>query len=131
YLTVLRIVCAAIGIAIGFGFAIQAFMDPARIMEHVVDGVVSLVLGLSQGFVWVTVIFGWVEYRGVYGRNGSKATRSWTPAELPELPNHLTRISRSEPIVSIVFSVLLVGWFSFFAEYFGVWRLAESGGRSV
>jgi len=131
YVTVLRIVWIAIGIAVGVGFAIQAFMGPGQVLEHFVDGIVSLMLGLAQGFVWVTVIFGVIEYRGMNGRTGAKAEHAWSPADLPELPDHLNRINRSEPIVSIVFSALLVAWFSFSVEYFGIWRLAEDSTRSV
>jgi hypothetical protein len=130
YISVLRIVWAAIGIALGVMFVIEAVMDPTNVLDHFVDGLVTIVLGLIQGFAWVTVIFGVLEYTGARKPVGKKAESAWRPSDLPQLPDDKKRISPAEPIASIIFSVLFVVLFSYSIELLGVWRLA-GGDRTV
>ncbi|TYP73019.1 HAAS signaling domain-containing protein [Paenibacillus methanolicus] len=130
YITVLRIVWTAIGIALGVMFMIESFMDPTNILDHFIDGIVSIVIGLMQGFAWVTVVFGVIEYTGAQKAKGKNAEQVWKPSDLPQLPDNKSRISPAEPIASIIFSVLFVVLFSYSIDLLGVWRFA-GGDRMV
>ncbi len=130
YISVLRIVWAAIGIALGVMFVIEAVMDPTNLLDHFVDSLIAIIMGLTQGFAWVTVIFGVLEYTGAQKTSGKKAEQAWKPSELPQLPDDRKRISASEPVASIVLSVLFVVLFSYSIELLGVWRFG-GGERTV
>ncbi len=130
YVSVLRIVWAAIGIALGIMFVIEGVMDPTNLLDHFVESLVTILLGLIQGFAWVTVIFGVLEYTGARKPIGKKAEQPWKPSDLPQLPDDKGRISPAEPIASIIFSVLFVVLFSYSIDLLGVWRLA-GGDRTV
>lgn len=130
YVSVLRIVWAAIGIALGVMFVIEAVMEPTHVLDHFVDGLVTIIMGLTQGFAWVTVIFGILEYTGARKPVGKKAEPDWRPSDLPQLPDDKQRISAAEPIGSIIFSILFVVLFSYSIDLLGVWRIT-GGERTV
>jgi hypothetical protein len=130
YISVLRIVWIAIGIALGVMFMIESIMDPTNVLDHFIDGIVSVVIGLTQGFAWVTVVFGILEYTGAQKARGKKTEQAWKPSDLPQLPQYKSRISPAEPIASIIFSVLFVVLFSYSTDLLGVWRFTD-GERTV
>lgn len=132
YLSVLRIVLISIGIAMTVVFAIDTIMNPLKILDHFVSNLVSFIMGCFQGFAWVTIIFGLMEYTGVKkDQLGIKRAHKWTPSDLSPLPDQRNRIKRSDPIASIVFTVLFLVLFSFSIDLFGVWRLAEGDSSTV
>src|SRR5690606_27870445 len=116
YVSVLKIVWAAIGIALGVMFVIEGVMEPTNLLDHFVDSLVAILLGGIQGFAWVTAVFGVLEYTGAQKSDGKKTEQAWKPSELPQLPDDRKRISASEPIASIILSVLFVVLFSYSIE---------------
>lgn len=122
YLLVMKIVLISIGIAMAVIFAIETTLNPANIMEYFVDGLVSFLFGCFQGFAWVTIIFGIIEYAGIDKEKlGIKGVLGWKPSDLPLLPDHRTDIKISTPISSIVFNILFMVMFTFSIDQLGRW----------
>lgn len=123
YLTILKIVLASIGIAMTAVFIIDTILDPTNISGHFVDNIVSFLFGCFQGFAWVTVTFAILEYSGINdtAKLGLSKAEAWKPSQLPSLPDDHTRIKRSEPIASIIFTIIIAGLFIVSVDKFGVW----------
>ncbi|GGG15122.1 hypothetical protein GCM10010912_69410 [Paenibacillus albidus] len=132
YLSVLKIVVIAITIAMTALFSVESIVNPTHVLDQFVSYIVDLIISLFQGFTWVTLIFGVAEYKGVHrSKQKSKTSPSWEPTQLPPLPTQLTRIKRSDPIASIIFTILFAALFLFSLELFGVWFFQEGGPRVV
>ncbi|QWU15263.1 hypothetical protein SAMN04487895_10875 [Paenibacillus sophorae] len=132
YLAVLKIVLLSIGIALTVASAFQMFTDPMDALGHFLDFLASLFMGFIQGFAWVTLAFGLIEYsRAKRIRTGIRAKSAWKPADLPPLPDHRLSIKRSNPIASLILTILLGLLFTSSLNLFGVWHLPESGSMKI
>lgn len=66
YIFVLKLVLLAIFIAITVGILINHFFElRTTITSLVIEYLINLISALSQGFVWVTITFAILEYKGV------------------------------------------------------------------
>lgn len=127
YLTVLKIVVAAIAIAMTVLFVIDVIFTPDEMLKHVASNFASFIGGSVQGFVWVTIIFAIIEYSGWRkGTFGLEKEGGWKPLDLPHLPEHRIQIKRSDPIASIIVNILCAALFAFAIDLLGVWRLGDS-----
>ncbi|MDT3428970.1 hypothetical protein J2Z22_004566 [Paenibacillus forsythiae] len=132
YLAVLKIVLLSIGIASTIASAVQMISEPVDALGHFLDYLASLFIGGVQGFTWVTLAFGLIEYFGVKRiRTGMEARNAWRPSDLPPLPDHRLRIRRSDPAFSLVFTILLGLLFTSSLNLFGVWHFPESGSMQI
>ncbi|AIQ14248.1 HAAS signaling domain-containing protein [Paenibacillus durus] len=132
YLSVLKIVLFSIGIALTVASVFQMFTDPMDALGHFLDYLASLFIGFIQGFAWVTIAFGLIEYAGAKRIRMRKGARSaWRPADLPPLPDQRLSIKRSDPIASLIFTILLGLLFTSSLNLFGVWHLPESGSMKI
>lgn len=132
YLTILKIVFSALAIAMMVVFSIQAFLDPAQILDHFLESLLSFITGSLQAFAWVTGIFGLIEYRGEVKENMLRSDgQPWGLADLPALPEEESRIPRSEPTASIIFLVLFLALLAFALPLFGVWVIQDGASRLV
>ena len=131
YLTTLKIVLVSIAIGFSVLFAIQVIVTPDGVLERFTDYLVSLFSAGAQGFVWVTVIFALIEFRKRKNAAGTADSPvDWKPADLPEIPDEQSRIKLSDPIASIIFTVLFTVVCVYSIELLGIWRLHE-GERTV
>ncbi|REK75141.1 HAAS signaling domain-containing protein [Paenibacillus paeoniae] len=85
----------------------------------------SLIEAGMQGFVWVTVIFGLLEYKGIREDGLSSGKKAWRPSDLAPIPHSELQIKRLEPVFSIIFTVLfgivLISspeWISIYVSYY-------------
>ena len=132
YLTVLKIVMGALGIAMLVVFLIQTLSAPDQIIAHFGDSLSTLLMGWLQAFAWVTIIFGVFDYTGGQKiRKELETIREWNPTDLPQLPDTQNHIPRSDPIASIIFTVLFIVLFSFSIHLFGLWVFSEHSGTIV
>lgn len=122
YLTVLKIVLVVISIVAVVGYCIEVIFDPITTStEGIISGALrSMFEGLFQGFAWVTIAFGIIEYTGAK-RKVVKHQCEWKVSDLKEFPHPKSNIKRSDPIISIIFTVLLTMIFTYSIEYFAVW----------
>ncbi|MFS0724558.1 HAAS signaling domain-containing protein [Paenibacillus sp. 1P07SE] len=126
YMAVLKIVLFTVLSIMSVIFAVEVILEPAETMHHLVEYTLSLLAAGVQGFAWVTVIFAFLEYRGVGAWDVTgKREEDWEPADLPPLTEGKLEIKRSEPIVGIVFSVLILVavWYS--PQWIGIHRFLD------
>lgn len=101
YVMVLKVVGASILLGLTVAFFLQLAFNPAGIMELFANYVVNLVLGLVQGFAWVTFAFALIDHYGGLRKTGKGKTRkAWSPADLPPVPDPKLDIKASEPIAA-------------------------------
>lgn len=122
YWSVLRIVLYSIAVALGIVYIIDFFTSPEPTAEQLLEYFVSLLSVATQAFVWVTVIFAYIEYRGT--RQVPKD--AWKPADLPVIPDPASQIKPIEPVLGIIFSILFNVLFTFSIDLIGVYRLNET-----
>lgn len=122
YISVLKIVLMAIGIAMVVLFIIQTVRQPELVLDHFVNSLGSFLDAGFQGFAWVTIGFGLSEYYGLRNKDGDlTAGKEWKVSDLPEIPDARNKISRSDPIVGIIFTVLGAALIVFSFDLIGVW----------
>lgn len=107
YILVLKIVGFAvtlgITISLGIGFLFNA---PSTFGSFFTQLAGTLFSAYAQAFAWVTITFWIIEWQ--QKRRGVDAPlEPWSLDSLPEIPSSSTIIPRSEPIVSLVFLVLV------------------------
>ncbi|SFG15819.1 hypothetical protein [Sporolactobacillus nakayamae] len=126
YWTVLKIVLAVTEIAVGVTFAIQVLVSPTNLLKEFVDALISGVSSGMNGFAIVTIIFALYEFsqRDNSGRAGGKK-KNWSPKSLPDIPDSKKEIKRSESIIGIVFSILLMVLFVYSSHLIGIYHLAD------
>ncbi|MNZ82450.1 hypothetical protein D3C78_1011480 [compost metagenome] len=123
YWTILKIVLVSIAISMTVVFMIETITDSSQALNHIVDYIAAIFETSMQGFAWVTIVFGIIEYSGL----GSKklgmdaATKSWKPSMLTAIPDPSTRIKKSDPIAGIIFTIFFGIIFMFALELIGVY----------
>lgn len=122
YWAVLRIVLYSVAVALGIAYMVDFFTSSDPTGEQLLEYFVSLLSVGIHGFAWVTVIFAYIEYRGA--RQVSKDP--WKPSDLPAIPEPATRIKPIEPVLGILFSVLIFVLFTFSIDLIGVHRFHET-----
>lgn len=126
YVSVLKIVCAAVLIGMTVVFAVELMINPAGALQQAGHYVLSLFLSITQAAAWVTIGFGVAEYTG--GRKDArKEAADWHPSQLEPLPEQGSRIPRSGPVAEMVFSVLIMLLFSSALPLFGVIHAGDNG----
>jgi hypothetical protein len=122
YLTVLKAVAMAIGIAFVVLLFLGLIQQPMNAVESITNTLTSFFGAVFQGLAWVTFIFALVEFNtNKTHRNKLKEANTWNLKDLPEVPDKKTRISRGETITGIIFTVLFAAVFLFSPELWGVW----------
>ncbi|RED59327.1 HAAS signaling domain-containing protein [Cohnella lupini] len=131
YMTTLKIVLISIAIGLTCIFTIETIFAPIEVLENFVDYIVSLISVGAQGLGVVTIIFALIDYsqRKNAVVNGEK-TKGWKPSDLPQIPDRNKQIKLSEPITSIIFTVLFTVICLYSVDLLGVWR-SHDGDRSV
>ncbi|MDF2699784.1 MAG: hypothetical protein K0Q49_1340 [Haloplasmataceae bacterium] len=99
YIYTLKIVVIAIVIGISVSAMVGLFSD--NLAKIFINYIPNLISALTQGFIWVTVIFAIFEYTKV-DLNYDK--EKWSPKKLQPIPQKKARISRGETIFGIVIS---------------------------
>ncbi len=120
YLSILKIVFAALGIAMLVLFVVQTVQTPPQALDHFIGALGTLFSAYIQTFAWVTVIFAIFEYTGAM-KGKIDEVDDWKPSDLPPLPDAERRIGRADPIAGIVFTILFVALVSYALNLFGVW----------
>ncbi|WP_010098333.1 HAAS signaling domain-containing protein [Ornithinibacillus scapharcae] len=125
FILVLKIVLISVGITLVGAFAIKTVINPVEILDHFIEFIVSTVTAIPQALGWVTLGFALGEYYGGFKAGDLKLDKNWMPSMLPPIPHPKKTIKRSEPIIAIVFYVILMGMFGFSSNYFGIFRFSD------
>jgi len=140
YIFVLKIVLAAVGIGLLIASAIQVVQGDlggrdvvSQIWSTFASILGNIWSGILSSFAAVTIVFALVEH---YSSNEDlkKMERElheghlpWSPDSLPAVPVEKLRIKRSDPIVSIIFSLIFLVIINTMPELFGLYRQGSSG----
>jgi hypothetical protein len=93
-----------------------------------VDMLVTIIQGVIQGSLWVTLVFAVLERSGVNEGMMPFAKKEWSLDDLPNLPvSNKSKISRGETIFSIFFTVLFTALFYFQPQLAGIYIKGENG----
>ncbi|WP_042144487.1 hypothetical protein [Paucisalibacillus sp. EB02] len=131
FLIVLKIVLISMFAGLGIVFVIQIIIDPVEILDHFVGLIVTLVTAIPQVVGWVTLVFALVDYYGGVQTKDLGLDKTWHPSMLSAIPDPRRRIKRSEPIVGIIFYVIVMVFFAFSSNFFGVYVFNDGGFREV
>ncbi|MDX8044518.1 hypothetical protein SH601_00835 [Gracilibacillus sp. S3-1-1] len=119
YMLILKIILSVTFVSITLSFVIQSILNPINILDHFIEFIVGIVIALPQVIGWTTLGFGLAEY---FGKVKEKDLQSeWKPADLAPIPDEKKQIKRYEPIIGIIFSLLLLILFVFSQDYLGIW----------
>lgn len=126
YFTVLKIVIISIIISLTAVFVIDFFLDPSQVLNSFIDYMGSLFNVALQGFAWVTIIFGIIEYAGVKTPKISQdPKKDWKPSMLQPIPHSKAQIKLSEPITGIIFTIIFLVLFTVSDHLLGIIRFNE------
>jgi hypothetical protein len=133
YILVLKIVLGSILLAVSVGYVLyQIFSaNEINIFNNIINYLGSLMDAALQGLVWVTGIFAILEYKGVKTDKDNLKGDTWRISDLPEIPENKAVISKTESVVSIIFSTIFVIVLYFAPQYFGVYILDKSSGYTI
>jgi hypothetical protein len=110
YWLVLRIVLAAVTFGVIVAMSIQLVVQPPENVWQAFGDVFGSIWQSAVGaFGMVTLIFALNErYNHAVDAKLPNLDEDWKPADLPQITSTSLRIPRSEPIVSIVFTLILM-----------------------
>lgn len=130
YLIILKIVLLSIAAGLTISFVLQSILQPLETLEHFVHYLVNLFSAGLQGFAWVTIVFALIEYWGVGSEKLEMDThKGWSPSKLPPIPDPKVQIRPLEPIIGMVWAVLVLMLLTFSPQFLGAIHL--SGGQPV
>jgi hypothetical protein len=130
YMTALKVVLLAVVAAMTVLFVIDTITSTASAgFEHLLSYFVSLFSVGAICFVWITLIFAWIDYRqkGNSGIEDRLKNKSWTPSSLPPIPDRNEKRKMSEPVTGILLTVLFTVICVYATELIGVWRFSDEG----
>lgn len=125
YILVLKIVITTLAIGISASFVIQFIVEPVSILDIFIHSIVSIVTSIPAAFGWTTLGFAIAERYSTIKAEDLRFEKAWTPRDLPSIPNVKGKINRSEPIIGIILYTIMILFFTFSMDYFGVWIFRE------
>lgn len=132
YIKILNIVLFSVGIGMLVVSAIQTVIEPLTILEQFVQFIVQVMSALVQAFAWVTLSFAIVEYSNRAAVKKLGQPSEWKPSMLSPIPDSSVHIKKSDPIVSIIFTVLFAVIFVRSVELIGTFfNPIENGWKVV
>ena len=132
YTLVLKIVLSAVGIGLLIAKSIQLASQEFEYVWEAFAGLIgSLYQGLLSAFAVVTLIFILIEQFG--GQeieaeiNKENEKKTWSLDDLPQVPSAKLLIKKSDPAVTIVFSMIFLTIINVFPQLFGFYQQTEAG----
>lgn len=125
FILVLKIVLISVGLSLATAFVVRTVINPVEILDYFIEFIVTTVTTVPQALGWVTLGFALGEFYGGFKKEDLKLDKNWMPSMLPPIPHPKKHIKRSEPIIAIVFYVILMAMFGFSNDYFGIFRFSD------
>lgn len=124
YLTTLKIVfpCVLFGITVASLLSSKLAGSPsfAAAVGYFFGNILS---SMVQAFVWVTAIFFLIETQESKNPQNKFKAKEWTPADLPKVPSQIAMIPKSDPIVGLVFTALVIILFNVAPQLMGLYTM--------
>lgn len=108
YIFILKIVVFAVFFGVLIAKGVELFVNqPTDVLETIVEYFNAIIFGVLGGFAWVTVIFAVIEHKTTIN-NVNLINIKWKPKDLMPVPKENSIIKKSEPIVSIIFTIIFI-----------------------
>ncbi|QNO14218.1 hypothetical protein HYG86_05245 [Alkalicella caledoniensis] len=128
YIMILKIVTVAIFIGVSISKILGGIFSPeGNLLSVTIDYLVSLFVGVLQGFAWVTIGFAIAEQKGSKIEDTIEKENQWSLDDLPEVPQKEARISRVESGFSIVFTTIFFSLLYFNPQLFAIYSRGAEG----
>lgn len=131
YYLVIKIVSGAVTLGLLVSFIVGLFQPELTVGKFFLEflGLIpSLITGVVTAIGFVTVIFFLIERNAPgYRVKDIMASNEWKPKDLPKVPNKKEKITIGESVVGIVFTIIGIIIFNFFAEKLGVYYTDSFG----
>lgn len=125
YLLLLKVVVAAVAFGLTVALTVGYVVDPPQHLLQALGNYFTTIFSAVAGvFAWLTIIFAVLEYNGVKTFDFTKE-KDWRPADLPQVPVKTSRIRPLDPIVAIIFTVLLIVMFNAANQFIGIFSFGE------
>lgn len=125
YFLVLRIVIATAGFGIVLAMTIGYIATPPlNVIGAIAEFIASVISGLFQAFASVTIVFALIQH--FVPPNELLKGREWKVEDLPPIPAKRARIKKSEPIVGMIFLVIILIIFNAAPQIFGAYISTNS-----
>ncbi len=126
YLDTLKVVFISLAIAMTSVLFLDAFASPSDPVDKMINYLGSLYSACSQGFLWVTLIFAWLQYRQLKNTSGNgEYYAEWKPSALPRIPHKKAQINMREPVINIFLTILFMSLCLNAIDWIGVWTFQE------
>lgn len=129
YISVLKLVTSIVAIVFACIALFEGAFSPTASgsllgisIETFVNIIVSVIDGIVQGALWVTITFAILE------RTGANKDKEWSPDDLPEIPvSSKSKISRGETVFSMFWTVLFTVLVYFKPQLIGAYIKGDNG----
>jgi hypothetical protein len=133
YMIVLKIVlgCTLLVISIEYVLRFVFSTGGIELFKLIFRYISSLLSGSVQGFIWVTIVFLIFDYIGFKTGKNSVDGKTWSLANLPEIPEKKALIPKGESIFSIVFSTIFIMVVYFAPQYLSIYIKGNDSHYSI
>lgn len=119
YTLLLKIVLVAVAFGITVSLIVGFISEPpGNILAYIGKYILSVINAVLIAFAWITIIFFIAQKYFAKAKIWKEA--DWSPEDLPIVPSKKARIEKSEPIVAIVFFVIIFILFNAAPRVFGI-----------
>lgn len=113
YLMVLKIVSLGIFIGVTVSVILGGVFPSVEVTDISLIDIIGIItsyigsvfVGLLQGFAGVTILFGLAEY---YKSAETVSENDWNLSDLPEIPQKEAKISKTDSVISIIFTTIFM-----------------------
>lgn len=128
YIFVLKIVLGAVFIGLTISMGLESAFSFEKGFGSIISNYMStLISGLAQGFVWVTVVFAIIEYKKV-DLNDEEPKKKWNLKDLNRIAVDKSAIPVSSAIFGMIFSAIFILLLYFSPEIFAAYVPGQGGG---
>ena len=125
YFMVIKIVAGAVTLGMVIAYIVGLFETELSLLSvslGFLEMLSSLLSGIITAIGFVTVVFYLVQrFVPEYKLADLQMDNDWTPKDLPEIPAAQDKISIGESVAGIVFTVILIVLFNFYASSLGIY----------
>ena len=129
---VMKITLVTVGIIIAVSFVIRIMLEPPSILDSFISFIISIFTVMPAAYGWVTLTFACIQLAGEKEiEKAMQQSQTWTPRDLPPIPDSKGRIKKGEAIIGIVFYMIFIALFALSSEYLGMGLSGRDASRSI
>lgn len=129
YIVVLKIVIFAVILGMTIAVIVEKFAtEQGNMWYYFSHWMAGLISGVTSACAWVTAIFAIFEWRGI---KVDHITGDWHVDELPLIPSQKANIPMYQPIMGIIFTILVAVLFAFAPQLMGVININNTTATTI